>query len=70
MTKEQAVTVGKKLRELRGIRTRVGVARALGISASALQAYETGERMPRDPVKERIAAYYETTVGELFFGNR
>ena len=70
MTKEQAVTVGKKLRELRGIRTRVGVARALGISPSALQAYETGERMPRDAVKERIAAYYETTVGELFFSNK
>lgn len=70
MTKEEQIKVGERLRELRGIRTRTGVARELGISPSALQSYEVGTRMPRDRVKERIAAYYGTTISKLFYANK
>lgn len=59
--------IGQKLRELRGIRTATGVAKAVGISTSALLAYETGERTPRDEVKMALCSYYGVTVGEVFF---
>lgn len=59
--------VGKKLIELRGDKTQVQVAKDLGISDSALSAYEQGVRIPRDEVKIRIAAYYGVTVGSIFF---
>lgn len=59
--------IGQKLRELRGIRTATGVAKAVGISTSALLAYETGERTPRDEVKKSLCNYYGVTVGEVFF---
>ena len=45
---------GTGLRRLRGSRTRQEMARALGISPQALQAYEEGRRWPRDEVKLRI----------------
>lgn len=58
--------IGKRLRELRGIRTRTGVASELGISYSALNQYERGERMPRRDVKQKIADYYGKKVDEIF----
>ena len=60
---------GKKLRELRGNKSQAEVAKDLMISGSALSAYETGERIPRDDVKVRIAEYYGLTVQEIFFTN-
>lgn len=59
--------IGKRLRELRGIQTATGVAKAVGISTSSLLAYETGERTPRDEVKESLCRFYGTTVSEVFF---
>lgn len=59
--------IGQRLLALRGRRSRVEVARALGISVSALQMYENGNRMPRDDMKVSIAAYYGVTVQQLFF---
>lgn len=58
--------VGQRLRELRGIRTRTGVARELDISYSALNQYERGDRMPRPEVKQKIADYYGKRVEEIF----
>lgn len=60
--------IGRKLRELRGIRTQVGVARETGIGATALANYENGLRVPTDKHKIILARYYNTTVGKLFFG--
>lgn len=60
--------IAKKLRELRGERSREEVAAAVHISVSALTMYETGARIPRDEIKVALARFYETTVGELFFG--
>lgn len=60
--------IARKLRELRGERSREDVAKALHISVSALAMYENGARVPRDEIKVSLAQFYETTVGELFFG--
>lgn len=57
---------GKRLREIRGIRTRTGVARELGISYSALAFYENGEREPSGRVKKKLADYYGVPVEFLF----
>lgn len=61
------MTTGEKLRKLRGDKSQATVARDLMISDSALSAYETDERVPRDDVKVRIAEYYGKSVQEIFF---
>ena len=55
------------LRSMRGNRRREIVAAAVGISVSALTAYENGTRVPRDDIKCALARYYGLSVGELFF---
>ena len=62
-----AKAIGQRLVSLRGERTQEEVARAVGISLSAIGMYERGERIPRDEVKLAIAKYYDTTVQALFF---
>lgn len=59
--------IAEKLVELRGEKTQVEVAENVGISLSALAMYETGNRIPRDEIKIRLANYYGTTVESLFF---
>lgn len=59
--------IGRRLRELRGIRVRTGAAREMGISYSALSKYETGTKTPNDETKVKIANYYQKTVQEIFF---
>lgn len=59
--------IGKRLRKLRGNKSREEVACAIGISVSALTMYETGQRLPRDEIKIKLAAYYRETVGSIFF---
>ena len=61
------IEIGNKLRELRGNTPRSEVAEAIGISRSALQMYECGERIPRDEIKETLARYFGVSVGALFF---
>ena len=60
------VRAGKKLRELRGIRTRAGVARELNIPYSTLQAYEDGTRSPSGPVMKKLADYYGVSHESIF----
>lgn len=59
--------IAERLRKLRGNRTQSEVAEAVGISVSALSMYESGERIPRDEVKIRLANYYHRSVKTLFF---
>lgn len=59
--------IAMKLKKLRGERTREEVAKALGISVSAVSMYENGDRIPRDDVKIRIANYYNQPINEIFF---
>lgn len=59
--------LGKRLRELRGVRTRTGVAKELGISYSILSFYESGERFPSEKNQQKIAGYYGVSVSDLFY---
>ncbi len=62
-----AISIGKKLTALRGNSSQEEVAKAVGISVSALSMYETGNRIPRDEIKVKLARYYESTVETIFF---
>lgn len=65
-----AIEIGKRIREARGDKTQKEVAVALNISDSAIAMYENGGRIPRDDVKEKMARYFGTTVGYLFFNEK
>lgn len=43
------------------------VAKGCGISVSAVQMYECGQRVPRDEIKVAMAQFFDTTVQDLFF---
>lgn len=59
--------VGTILRKLRGDRTVDEVANAVGVTKQAISNYENNIRVPRDEIKVKLAEYFETTVGEIFF---
>ena len=59
--------IAKRLVALRGAESRENVAKAIGVSTSAIAMYETGARIPRDETKRKIAAYYGKSVEEIFF---
>jgi putative transcriptional regulator len=62
--------IAEKLVQLRGEKSREEVALSVGISVSALQMYENGQRVPRDEIKIKLANYYNVTVQALFFENK
>lgn len=64
-----SVQIGRRLAALRGNRTQEEVAKANGISLSAIGMYERGERIPRDEVKLSLAKYYDTTVQAIFYAD-
>lgn len=66
MTKKNC-SVGAKLKELRGSKTKNEVATALGISFSSYVKYERDERRPSDAMKVKIAKYYNESVESIFF---
>ena len=59
--------IAERLTQLRGDRSREEVAKAIGISVSAISMYENGERIPRDSIKITLAAYFNKSVQEIFF---
>lgn len=59
--------IGKLLTALRGEQTQRDVAKTLGLSPSAIRQYESGNRIPRDNIKEKIAKFYDKTVQEIFY---
>lgn len=61
------MSVGERLRALRGERTQEEISKELGITKSSYATYERGERTPRDEVKVRISKYYGVSVQELFY---
>lgn len=67
MKEMNPIEIGAKLLKLRGEKTRSEVADALKISQSALAMYESGQRIPRDNIKIRIADYYKKPIYEIFF---
>lgn len=62
-----AKEIGKRLGELRGASSQYVVAKAVGISKSALSMYEQGNRIPKDEIKIRIANFYNKSVQEIFY---
>lgn len=64
--KMNAKIIAEKLISLRGDKSREEVAKANGISVSALVMYETGKRIPRDEIKLSLARYYNSSVEEIF----
>lgn len=67
--KLDAVQIGiriKALREKRG-ETRLDLSKSLGTSESAIGMYESGQRVPRDEIKIRIAEHFTVPVESIFF---
>ena len=64
-----AKVIGQRLRQLRATRTMDEVARACGISVSALGMYETGQRIPRDEIKVKLARFFNVSIELLFFAD-
>ena len=62
-----AKLIGKRLIYLRGNRSQKEVAEANEITQAALSNYELGDRIPLDPIKMRLAKYYDVSVADLFF---
>lgn len=58
---------GRKLRELRGIRTQTGVAKETGLSKQQISDYERGTRRPPDEAKVILAKYYGLGIEDIFF---
>lgn len=61
------MTIGEKLKKLRGLKKLKDVATDLKVTTSALSNYENDYRVPRDETKRKIAKYYKKTVDEIFF---
>lgn len=61
------MSLGRKLRLLRGDKSMSQIAADLGITKSSWNMYERDERVPRDEVKVRIASYFKTSVQDIFF---
>ena len=59
--------IGKLLTTLRGEKALRDIAAELGLSPAAIRQYESGNRIPRDDIKENIAKLYNKTVQEIFY---
>ena len=62
-----ATDIADKLKGLRGARTQQSIADELGLSQSTYAMYETGQRIPSDENKQKIALLYGKSVQEIFF---
>lgn len=56
----------KEARTAKGL-TQAQLAEACGVSESAIQMYEIGQRVPRDSLKVVLANVLEKPVQDLFF---
>lgn len=59
--------IANRLKSYRGSMTQKEVADAVGVTPMAISQYESGERIPRDDVKVKIARLFNKTVDEIFF---
>ena len=64
-----ATVIGKRIKQLREKKkyTREEFCTNVGISLSALSMYETGQRIPRDEIKLKIARCLDASIESLFF---
>lgn len=61
------MSIAERLVKARGKIPREEVANAVGITVSAMSMYETGNRVPRDEIKVKLAKYYGMSVQALFY---
>lgn len=59
--------IGQRLVKLRGDKSQEQAAKDLKVTYTSYRKYESGERIPRDELKIKIAKYYGKTVQEIFF---
>ena len=59
--------IAERLIKLRGNKTQNEVAEAVGVAQSTYSMYESGQRIPSDDVKIRLAKYFKKTVQSIFF---
>ncbi len=59
--------IADRLKNLRGEKSQLEVAQAIGVTPMAISLYESGERIPRDEIKVKLAEYFHTTVDAIFF---
>ena len=59
--------IGERLRKLRGTKSRSDVASALGVTVQAIWLWESGQRMPTDGMKIKIADFYRRSVSNIFY---
>ncbi|WP_342471602.1 helix-turn-helix transcriptional regulator [Metasolibacillus sp. FSL H7-0170] len=64
MNKEK---IGMILTDLRGGESREEVSKKIGVSVSAWQMYENGQRVPKDEIKIKIASHFKKSVEEIFY---
>ena len=64
-----AKKIGERLKRLRGSRSQKEVADACDVTDMAISLYESGERIPRDEIKVRLAKYFEVSVESIFFND-
>ncbi len=67
MQEMNAKAIGERLVKLRGSKSQEEVAKAVGISVSALSMYEQGKRIPRDNIKIRLSSYYKKPISTIFY---
>lgn len=65
--KVRSVNTGRRLKILRGTRSVAEFAAELGVSRQAVYAWESGIRVPTDPMKRRIAKALGGTVEAIFY---
>lgn len=66
----ECMSVAENLKKARGDIPKKAVAKACGVSLSAMGMYESGARVPRDETKIKLAEYYGVSVQELFFDKK
>ena len=66
MNTDKMAAILTDLRKKRNL-TQSDVASAVDVSPSAYGMYETGDRIPRDEVKVRIAEFFGVSVQSIFF---
>lgn len=66
---ERAIQIGKRLRDVRGIRPKTKVALAAGVSYSELCKIESGLRIPKTETMRKLANYYGVSLDYLFLSD-
>ena len=64
---QNRLDIGKRLRDLRGEKSREEVAISIGVTAQAICNYECGLRVPSDDIKIKLANLYGQTVQRIFY---